>query len=241
MKRTFNLADLFEVVATAVPDRIAFICGGKRLSFRQLDQRANRIASALQSHGVQRGDNVGIELFNSSEYLEAFLACCKIGAAPANVNYRYVADELHYLLDSLKLKALFYDASVAHEVQKVAPHLNQLNLYIQTGDTQLGVEGSMHYETLMALGSDNHSNAERHDNDFYLLCTGGTTGLPKGVVWPHKSLFMSALGGGGIYFQRPPIERPEDLAALVTSAHDAWSRHVGFFDQLIGWPRCGGQ
>ena len=218
MKRTFNLADLFEIVAEAVPDRIAFICGEKRLSFRQLDQRANQIATALQSRGVQRGDNVGIELFNSSEYLEAFLACCKIGAAPANVNYRYVADELQYLLDSLQLKALFYDASVAHEVQKVAPNLSHLKLCIQTGDTQIGVEGALHYDALLASGAVKHSDPGRHDNDFYLLCTGGTTGLPKGVVWPHKSLFMSALGGGGIYFQRPPIEKPEDLGPLVASA-----------------------
>ena len=92
MKRTFNLADLFEIVAEAVPDRIAFICGEKRLSFRELNERANKIALALKSQGIQRGDNVGIELFNSSEFVEAFLACCKIGAAPANVNYRYVAD-----------------------------------------------------------------------------------------------------------------------------------------------------
>ena len=85
MKRTFNLADLFEIVAEAVPDRIAFICGEKRLSFRELNQRANQIAVALKQNGIQRGDNVGIELFNSSEYLEAFFACCKIGAGSIRV------------------------------------------------------------------------------------------------------------------------------------------------------------
>ena len=218
MTRTFNLADLFEIVAEAVPDRIAFICGEKRLSFRELDQRANQIAVALQQNGVQRGDNVGIELFNSSEYLEAFFACCKIGAAPANVNYRYVADELKHLLDSLQLKALFYDASVASEVQQVAPKLSHLKLCIQTGAPQIGVTGAVHYDTLLAAGKAALVDNDRHDNDLYLLCTGGTTGLPKGVVWPHKSLFMSALGGGGIYFQRPPIEKPEDLGPLVASA-----------------------
>ena len=218
MTRTFNLADLFEIVAEAVPDRIAFICGEKRLSFRELDQRANQIAVALQQNGVQRGDNVGIELFNSSEYLEAFFACCKIGAAPANVNYRYVADELKHLLDSLQLKALFYDASVASEVQQVAPKLSHLKLCIQTGAPQIGVSGAVHYDTLLAAGKAALVDNDRHDNDLYLLCTGGTTGLPKGVVWPHKSLFMSALGGGGIYFKRPPIEKPEDLGPLVASA-----------------------
>ncbi len=218
MKRTFNLADLFEIVAEAVPDRIAFICGEQRLSFRQLNERANKIALALKSQGIQRGDNVGIELFNSSEFVEAFLACCKIGAAPANVNYRYVADELQYLINSLKLKALFYDASMATEVKKVSTLIEPLKVYIQTGDSQIGVPGAIHYDELLKAETSKFEDHDRHDNDLYLLCTGGTTGFPKGVVWPHKSLFMGALGGGGIYFQRPPIENPEELGPMVASA-----------------------
>jgi fatty-acyl-CoA synthase len=220
MTRTFNLADLFEVVAEAVPDRTAFICGDQHLSFHELDQRATRLASALQNRGIGRGDNVGIELFNSAEYLETFLACCKIGAVPANVNYRYVAEELHYLLGSLELKALFFDESVAGEVGKIADQLPKLRLKVQAGNgagVNVGA-GVTPYEALLALGSTTLSAPGRSDNDQYLLCTGGTTGMPKGVVWPHKSLFMGALGGGGIYFQRPPIESPEDLAALVASA-----------------------
>jgi len=220
MTRTFNLADLFEVVAEAVPDRTAFICGDQHLSFHELDQRATRLASALQNRGIGRGDNVGIELFNSAEYLETFLACCKIGAVPANVNYRYVAEELHYLLGSLELKALFFDESVAGEVGKIADQLPKLRLKVQAGngaEVNVGA-GVTPYEALLALGSTTLSAPGRSDNDQYLLCTGGTTGMPKGVVWPHKSLFMGALGGGGIYFQRPPIENPEDLAALVASA-----------------------
>lgn len=222
MKRTFNLADLFEVVAAAVPDRTAFICGEQRLSFRELDARATRLASALQARGIVRGDNIGIELFNSAEYLEVFLACCKIGAVPANVNYRYVADELYYLLNTLELKALFFDESVAGEVGKISGKLPKLQLKVQAGGgNDAGVTlaaGFDHYEALLASGHAELLTAGRSDNDQYLLCTGGTTGMPKGVVWPHKSLFMGALGGGGIYFQRPPIEQPEDLAALVVSA-----------------------
>ena len=218
MTRTFNLADLFEIVATAVPERTAFICGDKRLSFRELDQRATRLASALRARGIVRGDNVGIELFNSAEYLETFLACCKIGAVPANVNYRYVAEELHYLLHTLELKALFYDESVAGEVGKIIHRLPALRLRVQTGGGELGALGADHYEALLASGDVVLRDPDRSDNDLYLLCTGGTTGMPKGVVWPHKSLFMSALGGGGIYFQRPPIQHPEDLTALVASA-----------------------
>ena len=225
MARTFNLADLFEVVAAAVPERTAFICGDQRLSFSALDQRATRLASALQARGIGRGDNVGIELFNSAEYLEAFLACCKIGAVPANVNYRYVAEELHYLLGTLELKALFFDASVAGEVGKIADQLPKLRLKVQVGTTTTATgtgtavgAGVDSYENLLTSGGTAIPTTGRSDNDQYLLCTGGTTGMPKGVVWPHKSLFMGALGGGGIYFQRPPIEKPEDLAVLVASA-----------------------
>ena len=134
--------------------------------------------------------------------------------------YRYVADELFYLLGSLELKALFYDHSVAGEVDKIADKLPKLKLRVQTGSSPMDAvsAGAEPYEALLASGGRTLSAAGRSDNDQYLLCTGGTTGMPKGVVWPHKSLFMGALGGGGIYFQRPPIEKPEDLGALVASA-----------------------
>ena len=224
MTRSFNLADLFEVVANAVPERTAFVCGAQRLSFRELDQRATRLASALRQRGIVRGDNVGIALHNSAAYLEAFLACCKIGAAPANINYRYVAQELHYLLDSLELKVLFHGSELAGEVAQVAPRLPALQLIVQVGGTAdkaalapaPGSADSQDYETLLASGSTQPlQDPERSDNDLYLLCTGGTTGMPKGVMWPHKSIFMGALGGGGIYFRRPPIAQPEDLASIV--------------------------
>ena len=218
MTRTFNLADLFEVVAGAVPERTAFICGNQRLSYRELDERATRLASALRARGITRGDNVGIALHNSAEYLETFLACCKIGAVPANINYRYVAEELRYLLQTLALKALVYGASYAGEVGKVAGQVPTLRLLVQTGAPQ-AVPGaptaSVGYETLLASGEPALHDPERSNTDLYLLCTGGTTGMPKGVMWPHRSLFMGALGGGSIYFRRPPIERPEELAGLV--------------------------
>lgn len=215
MARTFNLADLFEVVANVVPERTAFICGQQRLSYRELDERATRLASALRAHGVKRGDNVGIQLHNSAEYLETFLACCKIGAAPANINYRYVADELEHLFSSLELKALVFGADFADEVAKVAPRVPTLKLLVCAGAGAARPAGALDYDTLLASGEARLDDPERSDNDLYLLCTGGTTGLPKGVMWPHKSLFMGALGGGGIFFRRPPVKTPEELAEFV--------------------------
>ena len=179
-----------------------------------ITHRATRLASALRARGLGRGDNVGIALHNSAEYLEAFLACCKIGAAPANVNYRYVADELHYLLNTLELKALFHGPDLREEVGKIAAKLPQLRLCVQAGTAMAGQDqpiGDQDYETLLGSGRPDLSDPERSDNDVYLLCTGGTTGMPKGVMWPHKSLF-----------------------------DDARRSHVGLAHQLVFWT-CGGR
>jgi 3-oxocholest-4-en-26-oate---CoA ligase len=218
MTKTFNLADLLEVVAEAVPERLAFVCGEQQLTYRELNERSTQLASAMRQLGIGRGDNVGIELYNSAAYMEAFFACCKIGAAPANINYRYVAEELGYLLGSLDLKAVFYHSAFAAELDKATPKLPKLQHRIQVDDGTEAVPlaaGALDYEALLAQGDRTIDDPERSDNDLYLLCTGGTTGMPKGVMWPHRSLFMGALGGGGIYFRRPPIAHPEELATLV--------------------------
>lgn len=216
MKRTFNLADIFEVVAQAVPDRIAFGCGEQKLTFSQLDKRANQLGNALRARGIGRGDNVGIQLYNCAEYLEAFFACSKIGAIPVNVNYRYVADELQGLFNSLHLRGLVYGADFDAAVLDVVPQVPTLRLALRVGDEQQNLPKLVQpYEAVLAEGAEQLSDPQRSDDDIFMLCTGGTTGLPKGVMWPHKSLFMGALGGGGYYFRRPPIDAPEELLQLV--------------------------
>ena len=223
MTRSFNLADIFEVVAQAVPERTAFVCGAQRLSFAQLDERATRLASALRAQGVQRGHHVGIQLHNSAAYLETFFACCKLGAAPVNVNYRYVADELAYLFNTLELRALVHGEAFEAEVTKALPQVPTLTLRVPVGagaGTAAAAGAGVRcipFDTLMASGSLQLEDPGRSGDDIFMLCTGGTTGMPKGVMWPHRSLFMAALGGGGIYFRRPPIAAPEELATLVPS------------------------
>lgn len=218
MPRTFNLADLFEIVVEAVPERLAFACGAERLSFRTLDIRSNQLGNALRARGVKRGDNVGIQLYNSAAYLETFLACCKIGAVPVNVNYRYVADELVQLFNSLDLRVLVYGAEFTATVAETVPRVQTLALSLCVSKPGLAAGPGEDYEQALSGGAATLSDPERSDNDIYMLCTGGTTGLPKGVMWPHKALFMAALGGGGYYFRRPPIEHPEVLAELVPNA-----------------------
>lgn len=215
MSKTFNLADLFEVVAGQVPERIAFVCGSRRMTYRELDERATRLASALRERGIRRGDHVGIVLYNSAEYLETFFACCKIGAAPVNVNYRYVAKELQYLFSKLDFKALVYGVQFAQEVAKAASAAPAVKVLACVG--QAGSDADViAYEALLASGALGLEDPERSDNDRYILCTGGTTGMPKGVVWPHKAIFMGALGGGGMYARCAPIEQPEGLIDVLS-------------------------
>lgn len=220
--RTFNLADIFATVAQVLPHRTAFVCGQQQFTFQELDERSSRLAASMRTLGIQRGDNVGIELYNSAEYLESFFACCKIGAVPANINYRYVSDELQQLFTSLDLKALVFGAEFRQEVAKVTPQVPTLRVLIEVGHADTPPLPQTHrYDALLSAGDPAFDDADRSENDLTLLCTGGTTGLPKGVMWPHKSLFMGALGGGGMYFRQGPVASLEELAALVRNAPEA--------------------
>ena len=105
---TFDLAELFELVVGARADRTALIVGDTRLTYAELDARANRLANHLASVGIGRGDHVGLQLLNGQEYLEGMLAAFKLAAVPVNVNYRYVENELRYLFDDADLVALVY-------------------------------------------------------------------------------------------------------------------------------------
>src|SRR5437763_8306898 len=105
-----NLADIFGVVVDTVPDREALVCGDRRLTYAELDERATRLAHALDTHlGIRPGHHVGLQLYDSAEHVEAMLACYKARAVPVNVNWRYVADELRQVLDDADAKALFHE------------------------------------------------------------------------------------------------------------------------------------
>src|SRR5438128_9196762 len=109
----WNLADLVEAVAVAVPERGALVCGDLRLTYAGLDERATRLANALADRGVGAEDHVGLWLYNGAEYLEGMLAAFKLRAVPINVNYRYVADELSYLFDDADVKVVISEPALA--------------------------------------------------------------------------------------------------------------------------------
>jgi fatty-acyl-CoA synthase len=184
----WNLADVWEAVADAVPDRTALVQGARRTTWQQFDERAARLASALGELGIGPGAKVAFYLFNSSEYLEVELATFKARAVHVNVNYRYLDDELAYLLDNADAEILFFHGELAERVAAVRDRCPALRAVVQIDDGSPPLEGALRYEDLIA----EHEPApriERSGDDLWFVYTGGTTGMPKGVMWRSEDLF----------------------------------------------------
>ncbi len=193
----WNIADLIEHVADRVPDRVAIIVGDRAETYRELEENANRLAHHLAANGVKAGDHVGIYAFNSHEFVETILAAYKLRAVPINVNYRYVEAELRYLFDNADLVALVHDAQFASRIEAVrdaVPLMKHLIVIDDGSGTDTSALGSVPYADAVASGSPERDFGPRSDDDIYILYTGGTTGMPKGVVWRQEDV-LCVLGG----------------------------------------------
>ena len=189
---TMNLADIWEAVADSLDNEVALIHGEQQLTYRQFEDRAARLASALQASGIGPGDKVALYLYNANEYLETTFAAFKLRAVPVNVNYRYLANELHYLLENADAEAIVYHGALAERVEAVRARLPKLRTFIQVAGTDDDrrplLDGARVYEDLIQ-GHGPAARIERSPEDLVFLYTGGTTGLPKGVMWQHAELF----------------------------------------------------
>lgn len=206
----FNLADLFEGVVDAVPDREALYAEGRRLSFRELDERANRLAHHFISVGIGKGDHVGCYLMNGTEYVETMLALFKVRAVPVNVNFRYVQEELRYLFDDADLVAVVFDSEFGQRLSEVAPRVQTLRHFLAVGpvDGFALPAGAVGYEEALAAQPDGREGfPERSADDLFIIYTGGTTGMPKGVMWRQEDLFFAGMAGG--YPAGEPLASPE--------------------------------
>jgi acyl-CoA synthetase (AMP-forming)/AMP-acid ligase II len=208
----FNLADLYEAVADAAPDREVLVCGDRRLTHRQLDERANRLANALSARGIGPGDTVGLQLANGTEYVEGMLAAFKLRAIPVNINYRYVERELRYLYDDSGIVALVVHRGFTDRAAQSLDTPLRALLVVEDGGDRPMPDGAESYEdVLTAAAPDRPAVAGRSSDDVYLIYTGGTTGMPKGVVWRHEDIFKSAMGGGDLTQGGDYVTGPEQL------------------------------
>ena len=209
----FNLADLFEAAADAFGEREYLVCDGHRRTYAEMDARANRLAHHLSAQGIGPGDHVGIYAYNSAEWVEALWAIFKVRAVWININYRYVEEELRYLFENADLVALIHQQEFAPRLGSVRPHLPKLRHSIVIADgsgADVSGLGSIEYEAALADQPDQRDFGPRSPDDLYILYTGGTTGLPKGVIWRHEDVFF-ALGGGIDPMTGVRVTRPEQM------------------------------
>jgi acyl-CoA synthetase (AMP-forming)/AMP-acid ligase II len=193
---TFNLADLYELLADAFPDRPALASGAHHFTFAELDARANRAAHLMRRLGVGPGQHVGLHLYNGHEFVEIMLGALKLRAVPINLNYRYVAAELRGICTDADLVAIFTEPDLLPVVREAA-------------DAQRVVTVGAEYERLLSDSSPARDFPARSGDDLYIIYTGGTTGKPKGVMWRHEDMFFAGLQGG-----RPggdPVTTPQEV------------------------------
>jgi 3-oxocholest-4-en-26-oate---CoA ligase len=193
-----NIADLAEHAIDAVPDRVALICGDEKLTYAQLEEKANRLAHYLIDQGVKKDDKVGLYCRNRIEIVIAMLGIVKAGAILVNVNYRYVEGELRYLFDNSDMVALVHERQYSDRVANVLPDTAGVKtvLVIEDGsDNDYQRYGGVEFYSAIAQGSPERDFGERSADDIYLLYTGGTTGFPKGVMWRHEDIYRVLLGG----------------------------------------------
>ena len=207
----FNLAMAFETLVESLADRDCIVWRDRRLTYRHVQERSRRLASYLHGRGVTmhqeraelRGwesgqDHVALALYNGNEYLEGMLGCYGARVAPFNVNYRYVGEELRYLLDDARPRALVLHSSLAPTFAEVLPTLKEapdLLLQVEDESGHALLPGAEWYEEVLAKSSPDGAAVDPSPDDLYVLYTGGTTGMPKGVLWRQHDIFMAAMGG----------------------------------------------
>ena len=205
-----QFANVWERVSDTVGDNIALINGDKELSWSQLDVKAAKIATILEEYGLKSDSKVGIYLHNSNEYLEAQYGVFKIEGVPINVNYRYKENELIYLLDNADAEAVFFQGCYSERIKAIKDQLPKIKVYIQIDDgTEPLMEGAIDYESSIS-SSKEQKRFNRTEENIYMLYTGGTTGMPKGVMYKHggyiPSMLKTAFAMG--------FEVPEDISDL---------------------------
>jgi len=224
----YTLADLNEAIADTIPDREAIVTSARRTTWRDLQRRTRQLAHLLTDAGLgchreraelapwESGqDHIALYMYNGNEYLEGMIGASKARTVAMNVNYRYVDDELRYLFQDSGARAIIYHASFAPTLQRILANLPPMALLLQVddGSGEALLPGARDYEQALAGASDAKLDLVTTDDDLYMVYTGGTTGMPKGVLWRSEDIFFGALGG-----RVPGSEPVTSMAEVVQRA-----------------------
>ncbi|OBJ51795.1 acyl-CoA synthetase [Mycobacterium sp. 1423905.2] len=227
----FTVPEVAAGVVSAIGDREFIIQGERRYTYRRILERSHRLAGYLHSQGlgcyIERSalaghevgqDLLGLYAYNGNEFVEALFASFQARVAPFNVNFRYIKNELRYLLADSGASALLYHAAFAPRVAEVLPDLPQLRVLIQIADDSGNelLPGAIDYEAALASSPPQPPPVQPSPDDLYVLYTGGTTGMPKGVLWRQHDIFMTSFGGRDLYSGQPATS-VEEIAACTTA------------------------
>ncbi|HYN32395.1 MAG TPA: AMP-binding protein, partial [Ilumatobacteraceae bacterium] len=188
----WNFADLWETVATRIPEALAQQQGARTHTWAEFNRRANGVATALLRPDSAEQDKIAQYLYNSPEYLESIFAAFKAGFAVVNTNYRYAADELVYLWDNADATAVVFHGTFTDQCEAVRDRVPRVTLWLWVDDGSGPCpDWATPYEDAAEAGTDDNVQASwgRSGDHLLLLYTGGTTGMPKGVMWRQDDLF----------------------------------------------------
>jgi 3-oxocholest-4-en-26-oate---CoA ligase len=216
----WNLGTVFDSVADAIPDSTALVQDDRRRTWREFDERAARLAAAFRDLGLGPDSKVAFYLYNSNEYLETLFATFKLRAVPANVNYRYTEQELAYLLENSDTEVIMFHGSLGDRVGAVRDRAPKLRAAVQVDDGSPLLAGALRYEDLIEA-HEPMERIERSGDDLIFLYTGGTTGMPKAVVWRHEDLFGALAPAAYAFFGLEVPESSEGVGALVQKVHES--------------------
>ncbi len=228
-----NLARLHEAIAARIPDRTCIVFRDRRLTYGEVNRRTRQLAHVLHDRGLgprapsragfanheSHQDHLAIYAYNGNEYLEAMLGSFKARVAPVNVNYRYVADELRYLLTNSGSKGIVFQSALAPTLAEVLPEAPEMRVLLQIADGSGNdlLPGAEWYEEALASASSAEPEwaGAWSPDDLYILYTGGTTGMPKGVLWRQADIHRTAMGGRSPSTNEPWATIDEAAAAAA--------------------------
>jgi len=222
----YHFASIWESLADALPDYTAVVHGERRFTWAQYDDRAARFAAAFAAAGLGPDSKIGLYLYNGNEYLEAHYGAFKMRGVPINVNYRYIDEELRYLLENADAEALVFHSSLGDRVERVRARLPKLKLLIEVNDGVTGqVPNATTYEDVLA-NNQPMPRITRDESDIYMMYTGGTTGMPKGVMYDMGSLTRAFATLGFPLLGIAPPDEAADIAPLIAPIIEAGGRLI---------------